>query len=324
MAKKAVAPAVATGVEVVEDLHAITPEEGVEFVDVTGKDDLPAGVEDTTDDEPEKKPAAVKDAKTGRFQKADAPDEDELPEDLKGKTPAQLAKMYKDAQTLIGRQGTELGDLRRSADIYIKQHLTRPAAPAAPAKPAEPVKPLDDVDFFTNPKAAIERMITEHPLIKRAQGSAQTLAQREMIRTRMESAREFNTAHPDCAEVLADPEFRDWVGKSKIRQHLLLRAHQHYDLDAANDVFNTWKELKSLRKPAPAEDASKKKPAGKPAADAAAARVPTGGNAAPKASGASEKIYRRADLIRLQQEDPARYELMGDEITKAYVDGRVR
>jgi hypothetical protein len=56
------------------------------------------------------------------------------------------------------------------------------------------------------------------------------------------------------------------------------------------------------------------------------ARVPTGGNASPKAPQASGqgKIYRRADVIKLMQTDPDRYALMGEEITKAYSEGRVR
>ena len=43
-------------------------------------------------------------------------------------------------------------------------------------------------------------------------------------------------------------------------------------------------------------------------------------NAAP----ASQKIYRRADVLRLMEEQPERYEAMADEITLAYKEGRVR
>lgn len=317
MPKKQVAPAVATGTEVVEDLHVAVAEDGVEFTDVTGKDDLPPGVVD--EDEVVTPPA--KPAKAKPVVKAD----DELPEALKGKTPAQLAKMYSDAQELIGRQGTELGDLRRVADKYITSHLTRPA-PAIPAAVVVAPKPLDDVDFFTNPAAAIARAISEHPALKELQGTARTYAERELTRGQRDAAREFNAAHPDSVEVLADEAFRDWVVKSPIRQQMLLRAHKQYDLASANELFSTWKELKALRagQASAVEVKPAAKSAGKPAAAAAAARVPTGGNATPSANAGAPKIYRRADLIRLQQENPARYELMGDEITLAYTEGRVR
>ena len=328
MAKKSAAPAVATGVEVVEDLHAVEAQDGVEFTDVTGKDDLPLDVVDVDDEDEKKKttadPKVVKDPKTGRFQKADATTEDEVPEEYKGKTVAQIAKMHKDAQALIGRQGSELGELRRAADKYIRAHLEREAAPAATApKKEEPAKPWDDVEFFANPKASVERLIAEHPALKDLQGTTRTYAEREIIRTRQAAEREFNTAHPDAEAVLADEAFREWVVKSPIRQQMMLYAHRNYDLNAANELFNTWKELKAARTPTPTPTPTPK-PVGKPAAPASAARVPTGGNAAPVGNASAEKIYRRADIIRLHNEDPARYELMADEITKAYQEGRVR
>jgi hypothetical protein len=41
-------------------------------------------------------------------------------------------------------------------------------------------------------------------------------------------------------------------------------------------------------------------------------------------STAGKKIYRRADLIRLRNSDPDRYESLQDEILQAYSDGRVK
>ena len=38
----------------------------------------------------------------------------------------------------------------------------------------------------------------------------------------------------------------------------------------------------------------------------------------------TKPVYRRADLIRLRMQDPARYESMADEILQAYAEGRVR
>ena len=314
MAKKQ-APAVTTSIEVVEGFHEVKDDD-VEFTDVTGKDDLPEGVDDPAKDD-EEEPA--KPAKPAKAVKPAA--DDELPEEFKGKTPAQLAKMYKDAQTLIGRQGSELGDLRRAADKYITSHLQHAAQPKPAAKP-DPAPALDDVDFFTNPKAAIERVIAEHPSLKNLEGVAKEYAQREIVRSRQEAERSFQASHPDAAEVMADDAFREWIVKSPVRQQMLLRAHKQYDLDAANELFNTWKELKAAR--TPATPAAPAKPVAKPAAAASAARVPTGGNASPQAANKGEKIYRRADVIRLMQNDPERYQLMSDEITKAYAEGRVR
>jgi len=315
MAKKQ-APAVdADKAEVVEELHV--SDESAEYTDVTGKDDLPEGVSDVVEEVEEEKP--VKKAKTKPAAKE--PVEDDVPEELKGKTSAQLAKMYRDAQTVIGRQGSELGELRKTADTYIKAHL-QAAAPKPVQKPV--VKVPDDVDFFTNPQAAIAAAVANHPLVKELQGAKRDIEAREVRRHMETVSQKFNEAHPDAPQILNDTKFQEWVVKSPVRKDMLLRAHQRYDLDSANELFNTWKELSAAR--TPAEEKPATKPASKPVATAAAARVPTGGNATPRSQsgGAEGKIYRRADVIRLMQNDPARYELMSDEITKAYQEGRVR
>jgi hypothetical protein len=314
MAKKQETAAVSTSGEIVEELHVVADDE-VSYTDVSGKDDLPEGVADIDVGE-EATPALpkVKPAKP-----AAAAVDDDIPAELKGKTPAELARMYREAQSVIGRQGSELGDLRRTADDYIKAKLRSDTAAAAPK--VEPAKEPDDVDFFTNPKDAISRIIAEHPALKTLEGAAREAAASNIQRQRAEAEVQFNTAHPDATQVLADPEFRAWVVKSPLRQQMLVRAHKHYDLQSANEVFNTWKELKAARTPAPTP-----KPTAQRAAGKEAARVPTGGNAGQRTGEAKpgEKIYRRADIIRMMETDPDRYALMGDEITKAYQEGRVR
>src|SRR3972149_2656088 len=82
--------------------------------------------------------------------------------------------------------------------------------------------------------------------------------------------------NPDAQEVCADPQFQEWVGKSKVRQALLLKAHNTYDVVAGNEVLATWKELKAGRAPvvtpvAPAVTDAKRKAAQR------AATGPTGG-----------------------------------------------
>jgi len=320
MAKKQPA-AIATGTEVVEELHeTAVADAGVEFTDVTGKDDLPEGVVDVdAEEEKEESESAKKSAK----KPAKAADDD-VPEELKGKTPAQLAKMYRDAQSVIGRQGTELGDLRRTADTYIRARLTADAKAATPKSDVKEDKPLDDVDFFTNPKAAIEKAIANHPSLKGLEGVAKQYGEREIFRQRQENANQFNAKHPDSAEIMSDENFRAWVEKSPVRKALLLRAHKQFDFAAGDEVFSTWKELQGAH--AAKEDVAKvaAKPT-KVVAGKEAARVPTGGNATPRSpTDKSQKIYRRADIIRLMEQDPQRYELMGAEITKAYSEGRVR
>jgi hypothetical protein len=319
--------------EVVEDgVEAILPEpkveEGEEFVDLH-------------EPEPKKEPApaakktVAAPAKKEKVEPAPSTD-DELPDDLKGKTPAQIAKMLKEAQSLIGRQGNELGEFRRKADLLIQTNLAALAArkaaeEPAPKKEAEPE--LDDTEFFANPKAAFAKAIANDPVIKEIREKlGQAAADRETT-ARTEASAKFNAAHPDSAEIMADPEFRTWIQASRVRTALLKRAHEKFDFDAGDEVFGTWKALKGVKKEtAPAAESDTTAAAKTLAAAAAAKRkqelaaatAPTGGSAGGGKAEGGKKIYRRADVLRLMEEDPDRYEALAPEITLAYAEGRVR
>ena len=324
MAKQPKITPLDTGAEVVEDLHEVVEAEGegVSYVDVTGKDDFPEGVADPAKDEEDEEKTPQKAARkpAAKSHKQDAGDDD-VPAELKNKTPAELARMYRDAQQLIGRQGDELGKLREAADVYIRANL-KSRADQSEKKTVE-VKQPDEVDFYTDPKKAMEIAIANHPAVRELTGQAKQFAMTQLMGQREAAQTKFNTLHPDAQEIVVSESFKKWVTASPIRMAMLRRANDNYDLTAGHELFSTWKELESLRNPAkPAEE----KPKAKPVAGKEAARVPTGGNASPRENkgNAEGKIYRRADIIRLRIEDPDRYDSMGDEITKAYSEGRVR
>jgi hypothetical protein len=295
--------------------------------------------------EPAAKPAAAAPAKT---------EDDDTPEELRGKSPAQLAKMYKDAQSLIGRQGQELGELRKKADSAIMagiEALRARKEPTPAAKPEpEPVE-IDESEIFAKPKDAISKLIENHPLIKEIKATLGKSASEAQVARATAATERFNQAHPDSQEILADPDFRKWVAASPVRKQLLLRANNQFDFDAGDEVFSTWKALKGVGKAKDANEgdgqpaAAAAAPAGDPdeaavkaaaqvmarasaakkAKDAAAqaAAAPTGGASAGKDVGA-KKVYRRADVLRLMEEDPERYERLAPEIELAYREGRVR
>lgn len=277
--------------------------------------------------------------------------EEEIPEEYRGKTPAQLAKMLKDSQSLIGRQGSELGELRKKADFAIQTSLEalrarkESAQPAAAAAAAPAEAEFDESEIFAKPKDAISKLIENHPLIKEIKASmGQSAANAEAQRAQANTER-FNAAHPDANEIMRDPEFRQWVGASRVRQALLQQAHTKFNFDAGDEVFSTWKALKGVKQSAntgeqaaaqsaadevsaaartlAAAKAAKTAQAAQAAATSAAA-VPSGSAAGGGKSGGAKKVYRRADIMRLMEEDPDRYEQLSDEITAAYREGRVR
>jgi hypothetical protein len=290
-------------------------EEGVEYADLS-KPDAPEVIDAPA--KPEPKPVA---------QPAPVV-EDDIPAELKGKTPAQLAKMYRDAQSVIGRQGGELGELRKHADLLIKDRLAaagrRPADPAAPAAPAK--KKVEDADFFVKPTDAVSELIANHPELKNLKELASRYQQERIVEKALTNQSTFNTEFPDAGETLADPAFRSWIEKSNVRQRMLLAANEKYDLEAAREVFGTWKELKGAQTKAATDvsDAARKLAAQRKTTALKATAVPSGNNAAPAEKATGKKIFRRADVLLLMETDPDRYERLAPEIQLAYEEGRVK
>ncbi len=86
------------------------------------------------------------------------PPEDDLPEKYRGKTAAELARMHQEAEKLLGRQSSEVGELRKVVDSYIQTQLSQQQQQEAPQED-------DDVDFFVYPDKAVARAIERHPRI---------------------------------------------------------------------------------------------------------------------------------------------------------------
>lgn len=227
---------------------------------------------------------------------AQAAPEDDTPEEFKGMSQSELARLVKHARREMGKQANELGEIRKLADELIRSQLQ--------PKQQEAEKPK--TDFFENPDEAVSERIQSHPDVIAAKQYA-VQAQQAMAKQQLAQM------HPDFQQVIADQEFGQWVGASPVRQKLL-QAADRYDLAAANELLSTFKELKKYRTQQVSTTETK-------AIDKSikAAAVETGGSGE-----SSKKVYRRADLIRLKMSDPSRYESMQDEIMSAYASGRVR
>ena len=91
------------------------------------------------------------------------PEEPSLPEKYQGKSLEEVVKMHQEAEKLLGRQSSEVGELRKVVDDYISTQ-TQPQAPQQ-----QYVEPEDDIDYFTDPQAAVNRAIENHPKIREAQ-----------------------------------------------------------------------------------------------------------------------------------------------------------
>ena len=223
--------------------------------------------------------------------------ESEVPNKYRNKSIQDLVKMHQEAESRIGQQGSEVGELRKVVDKFI---LSR--------SDEKKIEPVEEVDFFSDPDKAVDKRINSHPAIKQAQ-EFNARMQGEQAKSALMSK------HPDAAEIAGDPAFAEWIQASKWRKELYSRADSQFDADAADELFSQWKSTKSASSSLlDAEKASRKETLKK------ASTGSSKGSSEPK----GKTFYRRRDIIELMQTNPERYHAMEPEIRQAYAEGRVR
>ena len=226
--------------------------------------------------------------------------EPEIPEKYQGKSAKELVQMHKEAEKLLGRQSSEVGELRKVVDTYISTHNSPPAP--------EQQEQVEEIDFFTDPEKAVAQAIQNHPKIK----EAESVSQQYKMQTAL-SALKAN--HPDMESILQDTKFAEWIEASKIRTKLFVAADKQYDYEAADELFSLWKERQQMIGQAASVEKQSRKQAVKSAST---------GSASGSSESSPKKIYRRADIIRLMKDDPHRYAALQDEIMRAYAEKRVK
>ena len=227
-------------------------------------------------------------------------EEAELPKKFQGKSSTEIVEAYENLEKELGRKGQEIGELRKLTDSYLQSQISTQAETTTTSEPA---------DFYDNPEQAVRQIIDNHPRFKE-------MKEQNEKQTASLTAQQLEKAHPDFQEVIGDGGFQEWVNGSEIRRRLYKDADS-YDFDAADELLTNWKERQMISKTQEVNEGKKVK------RDTAM----NAGEAMSNASGestAGKKIYRRADLIRLKQTDPRRYEDLSDEIYQAYADGRVK
>jgi hypothetical protein len=226
--------------------------------------------------------------------------EDELPDKYQGKDIKEVVRMHQEAEKLLGRQSSEVGELRKIVDDFVKTQL---------AKEEQAHNSTDEeIDFFADPQKAVDAAIARHPKIKEAENVTRQLYQQEAMA-------KLKSSHPDFETIVQDKKFLDWVTDSKFRTDLLRKADRDYDFEAANELISNWKDRQSMVSEAAQTETKARKETVKKAST---------GNTKGSAEAPSRKIYRRADIIKLMQTDPDRYMALSEEIRTAYAEGRVR
>ena len=226
--------------------------------------------------------------------------ESKIPEKYRGKSLHEVVQMHQEAEQVMSRHSAEVGELRKVVDEYIVTQTQ--------SAPKQNVEPESDIDYFTDPQGAVNRAIENHPKIKAAEEYSTNYK-------RQSALAELNNKHPDMKSILSNARFEEWVKASKFRTQLFVQADKNYDAEAADELFSLWKEMQSVtQKTVNAEKQVRKQQL----------KSANTGNARGSGEKTREKRYRRIDLIKLKNNDPARYNAMADEILRAYKEGRVK
>ena len=225
--------------------------------------------------------------------------EDDLPEKYQGKDIKDIVRMHQEAEKLLGRQSSEVGELRKIVDDFVKSQIEASTSPQ---------QKDEEIDFFSEPEKAIEAAIAKHPKIREAEEMSMAMKQQAIL-TKLQSS------HPDFSEIIQNEKFAEWVTGSKVRSELYERADKQFDYDAADELLSSWKVRQNIvQETAKVQEEDRKRQL-----KAASTGSTKGSGEAP-----SRKIYRRADIIKLMQTDPERYQALAEEIRTAYAEGRVR
>ena len=239
--------------------------------------------------------------------------EPEIPEKYRGKSPQELIRMHQEAEKLIGQHGTQKGQLQEKNNelaAIIDQYIQR-QTPSTPqqAPQAEPEPESDDESlYFTDPKAAIQRQVDNHPTIQQAKAT-----QVEMFKAQAKA--QLLSNHPDYMEVVQTPEFATWVQEVPVRQRLLVEADRDFNIESASSLLDWYKrDAKATNELVNADSKLRVK-------ERQEASV---GSAKGSAEEGSKRIYRRSDIMKLMEEDPdTYYEVHAAKVQQAYEEGRV-
>ena len=229
-----------------------------------------------------------------------APEEDTPKSKYSDKSHEEMVAILEERERHIGQQSNELGNMRQTFEAMA-------SVQSVPAQP-EP-EPVEEADFFVDPQRAVDSRIDNHPALRQAQEMAKQLQYAQSLAS-------LKQRHPDLEQVVGSDGFKQWVESSPVRIKRFQSADQSGDIDEADDLISTFKQLTQTVNTAKAAE----KQATKKAVKAAA----VGGARGNADAASSKRVYRRADIRQLMQTNPDRYEALQPEIMAAYAEGRVR
>lgn len=227
-----------------------------------------------------------------------------LPDKFKGKSVEDVANSYMELEKEFGRKNNEVGELRKLTDDFLKQQLETPTEQVTGSN-------VDLDDLLENPSDVISKIASK------ATDSRISALEDQLKQARVaEQKAGFESKHEDWQDVLNSGDFQSWIKDSPVRQNMFQQANDKYDYAMADELFNLYRDLRGVAKEtAEGKAVTKRKKALRNTSGA------VGGTGE-----VSRKVFKRADLVRLKQTNPTKYNepSFQKEILLAYSEGRVR
>lgn len=232
-----------------------------------------------------------------------------LPEKYRGKSVEEIIRMHEEAEKKASRHANELGEVRKLADGLIAEKLSQKQQAATVTQKEEPV---DEVDFFVNPKEAVQKIVKSS-----LEEVTAPLKQQQAERVREETMKALQKDYPEHIQWLQDDSFAEYLKSNPVLIEQFQRLNNNYDLNAGRLVFDGFKAIQERRKDIVKKGTEDLKADNKAALKSVKTTAGTDVDAQPK-------VYRRSDIRNLMIRDPDRYEQLEPEIMRAYAEGRVR
>ena len=227
-----------------------------------------------------------------------------MPEKFKDKSIEDVVKAYQNVEQALGNKSNEVGELRKLTDQYL---LNQAQPQGQQSVDQADINEVGFDDFVDNPAAAVDKALETNPrLQKLEQGLEADAAER--------SRKDLLSRHPDADEVVASPEFQEWIREQPIRGRMLMDSHANRDVEAASGLLDMYKTTAA----AATENAIEERDA-IAKGDLKKASVVKGGVANTK-----KPVYSRAELIQLKITNPTAYAARSEEFNLAYAEKRVK
>ena len=184
---------------------------------------------------------------------AEAPATTETPPSkYAGKSADELAKMLEDAQSMIGRQSAEIGEVRRLADGLIQAQLKTGGTTTQEVSEPEDVTITADVLEDPDKTAdAIQRLID-----RKVAEQLRPVNDRVGQLSTANLLKRLDDDHPSWRETTQSKEYTEWVKASPVRQRLAREGNEG-NYDSGHELLSMWE---ALHPTAPADAATNTDP----------------------------------------------------------------